>query len=242
MKEDPKARILAVTFTRKAAGEMQERLETLLKSSAAPSSNPKQQTQTQQPIVALSDGTSITEEEFSEGASSSSPTYIRELSRATLGTFHKICADILRYNGNYLAGLPSITHEMMGRNATFLDGGFAIMDQADQLRIMKECLAVASIDLKDSAVKPMLVLNALSDVKSKIFKGEDPFRKDPKKKIPKQVEIAQKIYGIYRENMLSNNLLDFDDLIYLSRELLMEHQEVRQQLHRRWTHILVVRT
>lgn len=129
----------------------------------------------------------------------------------------------------------------MGRNATFLDGSFAIMDQADQLRIMKECLAMASIDLKDSEVKPMLVLNALSDVKSKIFKGEDPFRKDPKKKIPKQVEIAQKIYGIYRENMLSNNLLDFDDLIYLSRELLMEHQEVRQQLHRRWTHILVVR-
>lgn len=114
MKEDPKARILAVTFTRKAAGEMQERLETLLKSSDTRSSNSKQQQQQQlqqqQIILSLSDGTSITEEEFSDGASSS-PTYIRDLSRATLGTFHKICADILRYNGSYLAGLPSITHE-----------------------------------------------------------------------------------------------------------------------------------
>ena len=250
LEQDPKARILAVTFTRKAAGEMQERLERLLKSSTVATSTAgsyeqeqQQQQQQQQQHQHTSHGTvSATEEEYySEGAAAS--TYLRDMSRATLGTFHKICSDILRYNGNLLAALPSVQHDMMGRNATMLDGSFAIMDQSDQLRIMKECLKLANLDLKDAGgVKPILVLNALSDIKAKIVAGEDPFETDAnkkKKKPPAHVEYAQKIYGTYRENMLSNNLLDFDDLIYLTRELLMEHQEVRQQLHRRWTHILV---
>lgn len=239
LNEDPKARILAVTFTRKAAGEMKQRLENLLKD--ADGNTPENRESTRQNYVSPENNHEQMIEEEYHGDGSGSSTYIRALSRVSLGTFHKICADILRYNGNYLASLPSVERDMVGRNATLLDGRFAIMDQSDQLRIMKECLAAANIDLKDAGgIKPLVVLNALSQLKDSINKGEDPFQTDSKqKKIPKQVEIAKKIYGIYRESMLSNNLLDFDDLIYLTRELLMENQEIRQQLHRRWTHILV---
>lgn len=226
-----------MTFTRKAAGEMQHRLETLLRESSEPVGTNDANG------LHSSDGTSnseIMEEEFA-GDASSPPAYVRDLSRVTLGTFHKICADILRYNGNVLASLPSVERDMVGRNATLLDGRFAIMDQSDQLRIMKDCLAAAQIDLKDSGgIKPLVILNALGQLRHAINKGEDPFQTSSKqKKMPKQMEIAKKIYGLYRESMFANNLLDFDDLIYLSRELLMEHQEIRQQLHRRWTHILV---
>lgn len=116
------------------------------------------------------------------------------------------------------------------------------MDQSDQLRILKQTLADESIDLKDAGIncKPMDVLKAVNDIKSAIVRGEDPFISGTTKKpIPKKMEIAQKIYRHYRLTMLSNNLLDFDDLIYLAREMLMVNQEVRQQLHRRWTHVLV---
>lgn len=232
-----------MTFTRKAAGEMQQRLENLLRTANPPDTHRGRSavssSSNNNPHNSDHDG--IAEEEFSEGASS--PTFVRDLARVTLGTFHKICADILRYNGNLLASLPSVKDEMVGRNATLLDGGFAIMDQSDQLRIMKECLVAASIDIKSLDTKPLLVLNALSDLKASIVKGEDPFKagnQQTKKKLPKHVQIAMDIYGLYRETMLSNNLLDFDDLIYMARELLMENPDVRQQLHRRWTHILVV--
>jgi DNA helicase II / ATP-dependent DNA helicase PcrA len=132
---------------------------------------------------------------------------------------------------------------MMGRNATSLDGNFAIMDEADQLRILKQTMEEQSIDLKSSGCKPMDILNAVLDIKGGITKEKDPLESpssEQKKSLPKRLQIAKKIYGAYRETMLSNNLLDFDDLIYLAREMISEHQEVRQQLHRRWKHILVV--
>jgi DNA helicase-2/ATP-dependent DNA helicase PcrA len=163
------------------------------------------------------------------------------LGRAMLGTFHSICAKILRWNGDLLGALPTVMHDMRGsQNVTFLDGNFAIVDSGEQLRILKESLTEVDVDLKDFDLKPFAVLNAISDIKSKIAAGDDPFQaRADRKPLPKALKVAVKVYPLYREKLLATNCIDFDDLIYMAREVLMEHEEVKERLQRRWTHILV---
>jgi superfamily I DNA/RNA helicase len=90
LQEDPKARILAVTFTKKAANEMQLRLEALLKEAAV--SSPRRE---MQPKNDYTDSQVIVEEEHSEDDGSSA--YLRDLARVSMGTFHKVSASSQRF-------------------------------------------------------------------------------------------------------------------------------------------------
>lgn len=233
-------RVLAVTFTRKAAGEMQKRLRDLLLE------HQEQQQQRQQSSSNEADALVNVEEE--DGGD----PYPKELYRVTLGTFHSICAKILRWNGDLLGTLPSVSRDMVGsQNATFLDGSFAIVDESEQLRIVRECLEDANIDLNRVGIKVRPVLTAIADCRAAAARGEDPFknvtawrngsggRNGDKKPPSRAMEVASKVYYKYREKLLARNCLDFDDLIYFARELLMEYGDVQERLQRRWPHVLV---
>ena len=228
LQEDTRSRILAVTFTRKAAGEMQKRVEKIL----------QQQQAVLNPAPPPSNSNGNHGGDIVEETDGIVPP---GLDRVTLGTFHSICAKILRWNGALLSTLPSVQQDMVGSsNVTNLDGGYAILDQGDQLRILKECLDEANINLKQLGLKPQQILSAISNIKEELVKGNDPFKSDDKRKpVPKTIKLAGTIFGSYRQKLFSNNALDFDDLIFLSRELLIEHDELRKNLHRRWPHVLV---
>jgi hypothetical protein len=215
-------RILAVTFTRKAAGEMQQRLEALLQAD-------------NDADVEQEDGPP------SDGNTSESSVH-PALYRVTLGTFHSVCAKILRWNGDLLATLPTVAQVMQSSpNATTLDGGFIIVDQGEQLRMLKECLTEANIDLNQfKDIRPFTVLSAISNAKSIYARGKNPFQPEAnQKRLPPLKEIASKVFPRYVQKLHSTNCLDFDDLILMARELLTTQPEVRERLQRRWQHVLI---
>ena len=50
-----------------------------------------------------------------------------------------------------------------------------IMDQSEQIRILKECLKEQKVDLKTSGVKPLQILSAISNMKEMFGQNQDPF-------------------------------------------------------------------
>jgi DNA helicase-2/ATP-dependent DNA helicase PcrA len=88
----------------------------------------------------------------------------------------------------------------------------------------------------------LVILTAIAQIKQQLAQGENPFASGGrnKDKPPSFVsKLALEFYPKYREELLATNCLDFDDLIYMTRELLMEYPDIRAQLHQRWSHILV---
>jgi DNA helicase-2/ATP-dependent DNA helicase PcrA len=217
LKHDDK-KILAVTFTKKAAGEMQERLRGLL----------LEEDETGDPAeVMITDNKS----DLVQEAAVEMPN---GLDRVTLGTFHSVCAKILRWNGKELVKLPSVQREMLGsRNMTNLDGTFAILDQNDQLRIVKEIMKLIGVDLqREKDLKPLTILTAVGKIKA----GQVNDRDIGKNRV---LSIARDVYPLYRQQLFASNALDFDDLIDMTRELLEQNQTIRELLQRRWPHVLV---
>lgn len=222
--------ILAVTFTKKAAGEMNLRLKKLLVSiyNAKQSRNSREQLDFEPSDEAL-----IVDESDSL---TMNPLLASQLRRVTLGTLHSVCAKILRWNGEYLTTLPSVLRHSPA-NLVGLNSDFAIADQAEQLRVLNDILA--GYNERKADIKPKAILTAIASCRDDYARGKDPFFESKKDSLSPFMKLVKQVYDPYRRNIFASNLLDFDDLIYLTRELLDNHEEVRNRMRQRWRHVLV---
>ena len=308
--------ILAVTFTKKAALEMERRLVDLLSlaikeqqqrqenvedaslrslDSNAPSAistgeyDDEYTMEQQGEIVRYGNAPPIdTNDNVNEESSSSDRISKQYMKQITVGTFHSVCSKILRRFGKELGDLPSVRSCLGITNASgaiitqvgiqsehndeittknndmlieTLDGSFNILDQADQLRLLKEVLQKHNIELKSPSsssggsrnnndIRPITVLNAISllntrdatqGTSSLSRRGSDEEEDDDiaSKMSRKVYKIAMEVQLPFQKAKYTQNSVDFDDLILLTRELLLHHPEVREILHRRWRHVLV---
>lgn len=231
LQQDPRIRVLGVTFTKKAAGEMQKRVEALLREQDAMHQDPYEEMDH-----------SIQTEDLTGDPLYTQAAPPRDLHRVSLGTFHSICSRILRWNGDLLSTLPSVAFDMQyALNATQLDPNFAIIDQSDQVRIIRDLLSVRKGKISEE-IKPMVILTTIAQIKLQLAQGQNPLSSagGENGKPPSFVtKLALELYPRYREELLATNCLDFDDLIYMTRELLMHYPDIRVKLHQRWSHILV---
>jgi len=108
-----------------------------------------------------------------------------------LGTFHSICAKILRKHASAIN---------LGHN-------FTIIDQDDQIKLIKNICKAENIDIKK--VSPKFVLSVIDHWKNK---GLIPEKIIPDKKKFNESGIL-KVYKIYQQKLLDLNACDFGDLI-----------------------------
>ena len=165
--------ILSVTFTNKAAKEMQTRVSVILNSEA----------------------TGLT----------------------WLGTFHSICAKILRKHAP----------------ASGLTSNFTIIDTDDQVRLVKNICKAENIDIKQLA--PKYILSIIDRWKNKGFY--------PNEVVTNKNDVYEKtvlpLYKIYQQKLLDLNACDFGDLILHVVKILERNNDIREIYANNFKYILV---
>lgn len=134
-----------------------------------------------------------------------------------IGTFHSLCARLLRIDGTAIG----------------LAQDFTIYDDGDQLTLAKEILKAADIDEK--LLQPRALLTSISRAKDKLL---DPDGLAAQSAGPRD-ELIVRLYRAYESRLAKANALDFDDLIVKAVQLLRESAEVRQKYQERFLHVLV---
>ena len=165
--------ILSVTFTNKAAKEMQTRVSKMLGSAAT--------------------------------------------GLSWLGTFHSICAKILRKHAT----------------AANLNSNFTIIDTDDQTRLIKNICKSENIDIKQLA--PRFILAIIDRWKNKGYY--------PSEVIINKKDIYEKIilpiYKIYQQKLIDLNSCDFGDLILHTVKILENYPDIRKIYTTNFKYILV---
>jgi ATP-dependent DNA helicase UvrD/PcrA len=135
-----------------------------------------------------------------------------------LGTFHALCARMLRRH----AGLVG------------LSANFTILDSDDQLRLLKQVMEAERVDTK-RWVPPalMAVIQRWKD------RGLTPARITPAEDTDFAAGHARELYAAYQARLRSLNVADFGDLLLHMTELLRDQPEVLAQYHRTFRYILV---
>jgi len=165
--------ILSVTFTNKAAREMQNRVCGILNN--------------------------------------------KEVGLPWLGTFHSICAKILRRHAK----------------AVNLSQNFTIIDQDDQLRLIKSICNAENIDIKK--ISPNFILSLINKWKNfgwypndVVLKNGDNLEKN-----------LLKIYKIYQIKLTDLNTCDFGDLILHCVSIFEKNRDINELFSKNFKYILV---
>ena len=134
-----------------------------------------------------------------------------------LGTFHSVCAKLLRRHA-----------EAVGLNSRF-----TIIDQEDQLRLIKNICKAENIDIKK--ISPKFVLSFINQWKNK---GLLPENVVAKKGVPLEKAILN-VYKFYQDRLKILNSCDFGDLILLCVTMFEKNQDILELYLNNFKYILV---
>jgi len=134
-----------------------------------------------------------------------------------LGTFHSICAKILRKHAP----------------AVMLSSNFTIIDTDDQVKLMKNICKSENINIKKLAPKAILAI--IDRWKNKGFYPDNVTIN--KKDIYERTILP--IYKIYQKKLLDLNVCDFGDLILHCVYILENNPDINEMYNKNFKYILV---
>jgi len=140
-----------------------------------------------------------------------------EIKDLYIGTFHSICARILRKEIKLIG----------------FDSNFSILDEDDSMNVIKEIMKDLNIDPK--YVNPYEIKDRISKAKMNLINAEE----FEKAKGDYFEDIVSKVYNRYEKTLRTNNSLDFDDLIFFTIQILNENPQVLHYYQTKFRHILV---
>ncbi|MBX9685830.1 MAG: ATP-dependent helicase [Candidatus Obscuribacterales bacterium] len=147
----------------------------------------------------------------------------RTAKQLSIGTFHSICARLLRQD---IESFKSPEGHCWKNN-------FVIYDETDTLSLVKD--VVAKLNLDDKMYAPREMRHRISSFKND---GISPslYAMDARRYADQKFS---DIFTNYQAALARNNALDFDDLILIFSQLLEQNAEVRERLQARYRHVLV---
>lgn len=170
-------KILAITFTNKAANEMRSRVEKLISDSKI---------------------------DFGK-------------SKPTMGTFHSVCAQILRREA---------PHAGYTRN-------FVIFDQDDSKRLIKKI--INSSGFSGEKLSPSAVKNLISKAKNELI-GVDEYESYAESFREKAII---DIYRSYQKELRKNEAFDFDDLLMVTVKIFENNPNILKDYQDKWHYLLI---
>ncbi len=138
-------------------------------------------------------------------------------SRLWTGTFHGICARMLREYAEE-AGIAR---------------DFTIYDDSDQMALMRE--ALDQLKLEHKRYPPRECHNMISRAKEKLILPAQYGQKF----VGQLESVVEKVYKVYQRLLAENHALDFDDLILYAVLLLRNSQMVREHYQERFHYVHV---
>ena len=139
----------------------------------------------------------------------------RSLGGLTIGTFHSVCARVLR-----------VEVEAAG-----FQRNWVIYDSADQLALIREVMKEMQLD--ENRFSPRAVLAQIGGWKNDLLTPDlvsaDGYMQ----------EICDRVYGRYQQLLRLNNAMDFDDLLMHAVLLLRKNKEIRRKYQDKWQYVLV---
>ncbi len=139
----------------------------------------------------------------------------RSLGGLTIGTFHSVCARVLR-----------VEVEAAG-----FQRNWVIYDTADQLALVRDILKEMQLDEK--RFSPRAILSQIGGWKNDLLTPDlvtaDGYMQ----------EICDRVYGRYQQLLRLNNAMDFDDLLMQAVLLLRRDKDIRRKYQDKWRYVLV---
>jgi DNA helicase-2/ATP-dependent DNA helicase PcrA len=135
--------------------------------------------------------------------------------KLTIGTFHAICARILRREAEAAGISPQ----------------YVIYDSGDQLSLARQ--VIRDLNLDDKLFRPQAMLHRISQAKNELI------RPGEMQAATYRDEVARRVYERYQAMLTENGALDFDDLLMKTVQLFQENAGVRSRYQQRYPFVLV---